>query len=195
MKTLGVTLLVVLALGCSGDETDKNPPDRDPGEPAELEPGRRVRRLTADQFHRSLQVATGQSWSQFDEFSAALGKADFAEITDEGTELSVTFDKLVHDAAREACKNAVAADRAGGDTILRHASVSDRGQPELIANLQYLSLRFLGFKVDTDDDPRITPWLSLLTDGDISAVSDDDMALRWEAVCIGFATHPDFLTY
>ena len=185
--------IALIALGCSGD--DQTPPDRDPGSPSELDPGRRVRRLTADQFHRSLQVATGQSWSQFDEYSAALGKADFSEINQEGIDLSVTFDKLVHDAAREACKSAVTADRAGSDVILRHATVADRGEDEMVANLKYLVMRFLGFRVDTAGDSRLTSWLGLLRDGDVASLSDDDMALRWEAVCIGLATHPDFLTY
>jgi hypothetical protein len=180
-------------IGCS--PVDSTAPERDPGGTSDLTPGRRVRRLTADQFHRSLQIATGQSWSRYAERAAALGRADFAETTDEGTDFSVTFDKLVHDAARESCKRAVAADRSGADVILRHAGASDRGKAELFANVRYLVLRFLGFAVDDGADPRVAPWLALLRAGRFPMISDDEMALRWEAVCIGLVTHPDFLTY
>ena len=197
MKLVVIAAALTL-LGCSDSKPggeDKTPPEVEPTSPSELDPGRRVRRLSADQFHKSLQVATGQAWSKYDEFSSALGRADFAEITTEGADLSVTFDKLVLDAARETCKKAVTADQAGGTVILRDATVSDRGEAEMVSNLQYLYMRFLGFKIDSADDVRLSPWISLLRDGDVTALPDSTIAQRWEAVCIGLVTHPDFLTY
>lgn len=186
-------LLLALALvaGCAEDPT---PPTQDPVGPAEIAAGRRIRRLTAEQFHRSLEVATGQTWSRYATFAAALGRPDFGDITDEGRDLSITFDKLVHDAARETCAEAVAADRRGGDVVLRAATVADRDEALWTANLQYLYRRFLGFAIDDAADPRLAPWLTLLR-GAEAAATDDVMAARWTAVCVGLATHPDFLTY
>ena len=199
MATL-MALCAVGMLGCSDStDIDPTPPDKDPGDPTDPADGRRLSRLTADQFHRSLQVATGQTWSQFENFAATLGRADFVEINDEGRDLSITFDKLVHDAARETCKEAVNADvlaiPAPG-VILARATVADRGTPELAANLQYMLLRFFGQKVTDAADARLLPWLELLTHDDgTGPITDETMAERWKAVCIGFVTHPDFVTY
>jgi len=184
-----LVLVPVLAGGCA----DEAVPDRDPVGPAEPTEGRRIRRLSAEQFHRSLEVATGQTWARFETFAAALGRPDFVDLTEQGLDISVTFDKLVHDAAQEACAEAVAADRAGGDTILREASLTDREGAPLAANLRYLYRRFLGFTVEDDGDPRLTPWLTLLQEP--AATTDNAMAARWTAVCVGLVTHPDFLTY
>lgn len=185
--------LVALSAACG---SDADPPARDPIGPTEPEPGRRVRRLSAEQFARSLQIATGQSWSRYQTYAETLGRPDFGELTDQGLELSVTFDKLVHDAAREACGRAVDLDRTSGSTvILRDARPADRGdRAKYIANLKYLMMRFLGVAIDADDDPRLTPWLTLL-DGEPVPTTDVTMATRWKAVCIGLVTHPDFLTY
>lgn len=191
-----ITRMLVLALAlaaCGGESSD--PPGRDPVEPTEQAPGRRVRRLTADQFARSLEIATGQAWTRYATYAETMGKPDFGELTDEGLDLSVTFDKLVHDAAREACGKAVDLDRtAAGTVIMRDARPADRDHAKYVANLQYLHLRFLGVKIDTADDSRLAPWLTLLETEPVPT-TDTTMATRWKAVCIGLATHPDFLTY
>lgn len=123
-------------------------------------------------------------------FASARGERD-----GEGLDLSVTFDKLVHDAAREACGKAVDLDRtAAGTVIMRDARPADRDHAKYVANLQYLHLRFLGVKVDAADDARLAPWLTLL-EAEPVPTTDTTMATRWKAVCIGLATHPDFLTY
>ena len=186
--------LVLAVAACSS--SDDPPPGRDPIGPADPTPARRVRRPTADQFARSLQVATGQAWTKYATYAEALGKPDFGELTDEGTELSVTFDKLVHDAARETCGKAVDLDRTTSATvIMRHARPADRGDhAKYVANLEYLFLRFLGVHIDSADDPRLAPWLTLLEAAPAPA-TDVDMATRWKAVCIGLVTHPDFVTY
>lgn len=189
--TVRSTLLSLALAACANDTA---PPDRDPVGPAEQPPARRVRRLTADQFVRSLEVATGQTWSRYKTYAGALGKADFGELTDEGRELSVTFDKLVHDAARETCGKAVDADVTTGRVVLRHVRPSDRDHAATVANLQYLMLRFLGVVVDDPADPRLAPWLGLL-EAPPEPAGDADVIARWKAVCIGLATHPDFLTY
>lgn len=159
--------------------------------------GRRVRRMSAAQFHRSLVTVTGQAWPLFDEYAAAMGQADFAEITDESLELSVTFDKFVHDAALHACGAAIAADVAGQSpaVVMRWVSVAERDEVKIRRNLDYLMLRFLGHEMGADD-PRVDPWMDLLTaEPEQGELDDALMRERWTAVCIGLVTHPDFVTY
>ncbi len=191
---VALVLAQIMVLGGCGGDPEPTPPDRDPGSPTDVEPGRRVRRLSADQFARSLQVATNQTWSRYAQFAGALGKADWSQITEEGTDIGVTFEKLVTDAARETCRRAVS---APGQAIMRHAVLADRpgaGDARILANLKYLVLRFHGLDITADDDPRLAPWLGILRGG-TAPTTDALMGQRWEAVCIGLVTHPDFLTY
>lgn len=185
----------------SDDGADSGEPGHHDGGEVEEPAGRRMRRMTAAQFHRSLVIVTGQPWPLFPEYAAAMGQADFAEITDEGRELSVTFDKFVHDAALHSCATAIAEDLAGASprTILRWVDVSERDLVKVRRNLDYLLLRVLGQQMKPDD-PRVDPWMALLTaspsDEDPEAPIDDAlMRERWTAVCIGLVTHPDFITY
>ncbi|MEM9190942.1 MAG: hypothetical protein AAGF12_17285 [Myxococcota bacterium] len=205
-----------LVLGCQGDVGPSGPMGMDPDPPtppgsqapplrqsvgtAEFPEARNIARMTADQFHRSLEVATGQRWADFERYAAALGRPDFAEVTEQGEELSVTFDKLIHDAARATCTAAVTADVEGSrgpGTILREVHLTDRDPQRLGENIKYLFLRFLATEIVDDDDPRLTPWLNVvLAPGpDGAELTNEQMALRWSAVCIGLATHPDFLSY
>lgn len=191
--------------GEPGDDGEPSDDDgADSGEPghhgegdAEEPAGRRMRRMTAAQFHRSLVTVTGQPWPLYEQYAGAMGQADFAEITDEGRELSVTFDKFVHDAALHSCAAAIAADGDGSDagTIMRWVSVSERDLVKIRRNLDYLMLRFLGQEMG-DDDTRVEPWMDLLTaEPDEGELDDELMRERWTAVCIGLVTHPDFMTY
>jgi hypothetical protein len=180
--------------------------DRDPIGTVDDSAARRVRRLTAEQWNASLTVATGQTWSDWDENADALGRPDFTMTTDEGEQMSVVFEQLVGDASRETCRAAVRADRmltAGEErAILGAVDLDAPDDAARLANLRRLLLRFHGHEVTSDDDARLTPWRPLLeapidpADLDGAASTDADVeALRWEAVCIGLATHPDFLTY
>lgn len=197
---VAVALAAVAALGAGcGEETSGGEGDaviRESAGPADVPPARRVRRLTAEQFHRSLEVATGHPWSRYEQFAGALGRPDYAEVTDEGLELSVTFDKLVHDAARETCSRTLADEFGGGDPaeheILREVTIGSRDVDAYRRNLRYLHLRFLGADVPVDD-PRLNPYLDMLTYP--APVGTGQMAERWTAVCVALATHPDFLTY
>ncbi len=175
--------------GSSGDGTG----DGSGSGPVEA---RATRRLSAEQFHRSLTAATGQEWSDYERFAAALGRPDFATVNQESRDISVTFDKLVHDAARVTCRDAVQADvDSATDVILRHATLEDREPAKLEENLSYLHLRFLTAEVASGDE-RLRPWMDLLG----APFKNDkppynEMKNRWTAVCVGLATHPDFLTY
>lgn len=161
--------------------------------------GRRVTRMTANQFHRSLEVVTGQTWSQYGTFAGALGDPDFVESTTEATEISITFAKFVDDAARETCREAVDVPLES-NVIFRDASPSDEpsgaGFARIEANLDYLFLRFLG---QEPTEERLAPLRRLVTenaDGTVLESPDEDtMKNRWWAACVALATHPDFYSY
>jgi len=62
--------------GSGGDDDgDSGSPNPDDEGPAELPQGRQIRRLTADQFVRSLEKVTGQPWPDYELYAAAMGKA------------------------------------------------------------------------------------------------------------------------
>ncbi|MFT5354767.1 MAG: hypothetical protein ACI9KE_001975 [Polyangiales bacterium] len=179
-------------------------PIRDPVGPADLPQGRALRRMSAAQFNASLTVATGQTWGDYETYAAALGRADFAQVTEEGVEFNVTFEKLVEDAARVTCRGAVTADEAEGAEeriILRHLTSMERDPIMYRANLEYMLLRFLGSADFVDGDERLTPWMTLLqaptydAEGTEAELTDELMAERWTAVCAGLVTHPDFVSY
>lgn len=178
---------------------DITTPGREVVGPAQHDDTRRVRRLTADQFYSSLTTVTGQAWDGYARYANALGRPDLAEVTDEGRDLSVTFEKLVDDASRETCRDAIVADRTaaeGAGVIVRHVTLADRDPSALAMNLRYMFLRFLSVEITADDDSRLDPWMTLLTTPpEEGELSDTDMEYRWQAVCVGLVTHPDFLTY
>lgn len=202
----GVCLALVSSVvvpGCSSDSSPYVDP-RSLVSPEDVPETKRIRRLTADQFLSSLFVATGQRWSDEEQFAATLGRPDFAEVTAEGREMSVGFAKLAGDAARETCRDAVEQDLntadAGERVILRRlADVAplDPFDPSVGENLRYLTLRFLGVHVTDDTDRRLEPWLNVLQDGLLpeDEARFGEAADRWIAICTGLALHPDFLTY
>ncbi|MCR9162534.1 MAG: hypothetical protein ACE37F_19145 [Nannocystaceae bacterium] len=188
------------------DGGDSGAPNPDGEGPAELPQGRTIRRLTADQYVRSLEKVTGQPWPDYELYAAAMGKADFAEITEHDQTLSVTFEKFANDAAIATCRDAVDTDATEGrDTILRFAGIETAPDGALLpsseadvrANIQYLFLRFLADEVELDS-PLIDPWAELVL---APIVPSEDLSAdaigreRWAAVCVGLATHVDFLTY
>lgn len=202
----GLCLAIVspfAAMGCSSDSSPYVDP-RSIVAPEEVPETKRIRRLTADQFFSSLEVATGQRWDDEEQFAATLGRPDFGEVTVEGREMSVGFAKLAGDAARQTCGRAVEGDRGMADpasrAILRKIDEVDRldpFDPNAGENLRYLMLRFLGVYVTDDEDRRLQPWLRLLQQG-LSETDDarfSEAEDRWVAVCTGLALHPDFLTY
>ncbi len=163
------------------------------------ERARQIQRLTAEQVKRSLEVATGEPWENFDDFSGALGRPDLTEVTEEGRALNSTFVKIVEDAARVSCDGAIEADaerEPAARVILRHVTEEDE-EPEVMAeNVRYLMLRFWALDVSKEDE-RLTPWLTLLTSPDEEGNAPDAQVRkeRWSLVCVGLATHPNFLTY
>jgi len=122
----GVAFAIVsslVAIGCSEDSSVYDDPRRIV-DPEQVPETKRIRRLTADQFFASLEVATGQEWDDEEQFAATLGRPDFAEVTVEGREMSVGFAKLAGDAARQTCRRAVEQDRDTADKVLRDIPVT-----------------------------------------------------------------------
>lgn len=215
-RSIATFATLLLALGCAdpaavtpGPTPDTPTPvdiDRDPIAPADLPDARRVRRMTAEQFNASLEVATGQRWADYEQHADTLGRPDFAQVTEEGEQLSVAFERLVGEAARATCRDAIRAERAEGASapraLLGELTLGSSDSAARLANLRRLLLRFHGHEITADDDPRVLPWLALL-DAPLSAAdvggrgaTDADIeAMRWEAICIGLTTHADFLTY
>lgn len=202
----GVAFAIVsslVAMGCSEGSSGYEDPRRIV-DAEQVPETKRIRRLTADQFFASLEIATGQRWDDQEQFAATLGRPDFAEVTVEGREMSVGFAKLAGDAARETCRRAVEQDRNTADaaarTILRRTGSTEQLDPfdaNVGDNLRYLVLRFHGVYATDDADRRLQPWFTLLQDG-LSATDEGRFAEaedRWIAVCTGLALHPDFLTY
>lgn len=205
-KAAGLCLAIAVsltAIGCSSDPQPYTDP-RNIVAPEEVPETKRIRRLTADQFFASLEVATGQRWDDEEEFAATLGRPDFAEVTAEGREMSVGFAKLAGDAARQTCRRAVEQDRQLSSPTERSIlqKVDDVDQldpfdPGVLENLRYLTLRFLGVHVQDDADRRLEPWLDIMQSG-LDPTDDarfEQAQDRWIAVCSGLALHPDFLTY
>ena len=205
-KAAGRCLAIAVSLtviGCSSDPQPYTDP-RSIVAPEEVPETKRIRRLTADQFFASLEVATGQRWDDEEEFAATLGRPDFAEVTAEGREMSVGFAKLAGDAARQTCRRAVEQDRQLSNpnerSILQKVNDVDQldpFDPGVLENLRYLTLRFLGVYVQDDADRRLEPWLVIMQSG-LDPTDDarfEQAQDRWIAVCSGLALHPDFLTY
>ena len=193
----------LVAMGCSEGSSGYEDPRRIV-DAEQVPETKRIRRLTADQFFASLEIATGQRWDDQEQFAATLGRPDFAEVTVEGREMSVGFAKLAGDAARETCRRAVEQDRNTADAaaraILPRIGNIDQLDPfdaNVGDNLRYLVLRFHGVYATDDADRRLQPWFTLLQDG-LSATDEGRFAEaedRWIAVCTGMVLHPDFLTY
>ena len=200
---LGLAIVMGVAIGGCSTEAGPYSDPRSAVSPEEVPETKRIRRLTADQFFASLNVATGQRWDDENRFAATLGRPDFSEVTAEGREMSVGFAKLAGDAARQTCRRAVQEDREISDpesrTILKSVGVDplDPFDPGASENLRYLALRFLGVYITDDSDRRLQPWLTILQEGlDPSDDARFERAQdRWTAVCAGLALHPDFLTY
>lgn len=211
MATRIAILVWALAAGCGGgdgpagpgvqaaDETPGADGDQDVGTPPEaaFEP-RTAARLSAQQFQRSLQVATGQTWAGFERFAATMGQPDYLEVIEENLAPSVPFARLVNEAARETCGAAMLADIDTADrlqrTLLRHVELSDTTEsalPAIQENLRYLLLRFHGRFIDPSDSAALDSWLALVS----GPGTAQQLGSRWAATCIALVSHPDFLTY
>ena len=191
-------LLFALSVGCGAAPATATTAPTSGDEVAVT--ARTPRRLTADQLARSLEVATGQPWLQFEPHADTLGRPDYLHTLTQGDQISVAFLRFAEDGARATCSAAVAAERDLTDPAQRPilgAVALDQPDPIVRhANLRRLVLRFLGIAVTSDDDPRLATLTPLLDAPIAGRQGRAPMeALRWTAVCVALATRLDFLTY
>ena len=171
------------------------------------DPYRQRRRMDLDQLDAALRSVTGGiGWTEqrgntevnlFQELSSTLGKPDFLQITEEDLEPSAMFQKFLDDAARSACAKLMAEDPTRATearTFFVHAEPQTtlaEAPDMVVANLQYLLLRFHGRSVGPDA-PELEPWRWLMQSAE--HVTDDQPTV-WRTLCVGLLTHPDFYTY
>jgi len=172
---------------------------------------RRLRRMSAAQFNKSLTAVTGQVWSQFDAFAGVLGQPNYIDSMEENLAVSVGFIKLIGDAARETCSNAINSDdgtKSLSRIIMWKVNISNPTEAQNIETLKYLFKRFHSTIISADDDSRLRPFLAVLDDtlDNDDTMNDGDAAPnlkgsrqeikdRWLAVCVGLIMHPDFYSY
>lgn len=181
--------------------------DLEPPVPEPEAPYRERRRMDLDQLDASIRAITGGiGWTEvrsgrevnlFVDLAQTLGKPDYLQITEEDLEPSAMFQKFMDDAARTVCQNLMSAEssRPSADRVFfKHAQPTDRlaaSPDKVLANLQYLLLRFHGRKLDAQS-PELEPWRWLMQSAE--HVTDDQPAV-WRTLCVGLMTHPDFYTY
>ena len=178
--------------------------------PAPVEPEapyRERRRMDLDQLDAALRGVTGGiGWTEtrggrevnlFEDLASTLGKPDFLQITEEDLEPSAMFQKFLDDAARSACARLMSEDptratEARTFFVRAEPEASLAEAPErVVANLQYLLLRFHGRAVGPDA-PELEPWLWLMRS---AAHVTTEQPTVWRTLCVGLLTHPDFYTY
>lgn len=197
-------VLQASAPGHVDEEFGRPAPMREEIGSGSLTPARSIRRLSADQLARALAVATGESWTSYEQFADALGRPDWLQTTSEGLSVSAGVERVWNDAARATCALAMTHDdaRAASErVILRYVDLSHQDDADDLENVAYLVRRFHSFDVPADEaDPRLVPWLRLLR-APLPGAADDfadtpaERRERWQAVCVGLALHPDFLSY
>lgn len=160
--------------------------------------GRAPRRITVGQLKASILTTTGRQWTQIDQLSASLGKADFALVNSESTETNLVFAKFLEDGAREVCMNASNADNAQADVTKRVLSPNiptdlakvDRESAK--KNLVYLSTRFWGQPLS---GPELDTWADTFQGVATRAIAANRRTQAWGAICVALMTDPRFITY
>ena len=187
--------------------------------PVELAPTSAApKRLSVDMLQASLPIVAGDDaegrpigWTitrnnrAIDALSneglgGALGRPDYVQVTAEPALPTPLYGKLMDDMARDVCVKIIAADLARPDasrrTLARFASLDaadGANTPAAIgANLRYLKLRFLGQKVDDDDDRAIADLRTLYA---VASSDGADPRAGWTAVCVGLLVSPTFHLY
>lgn len=192
--------------------------------------GRAPRRIGVAQLRASLIQTLGLTWTaprriltadtatgyvddpaadMLDVLATTLGAPDYLNFTAESLDPGATFSKLLGDAARKACRDAITQDlaRDASRRILLHSATerdTATSNPTAIRqNLSYLALRFWSRTLDPTDD-ELSPLLRLFTVAStVPAARGPDGTMLpagtpadgWRAVCIGMVSDPQFLTY
>jgi hypothetical protein len=162
--------------------------------------GRAPRRLTVAQLQQTIQVATGQVWTELDSKAASLGQADFAVITNESAEPNLVFAKFLEEGARQVCRSAAAADFAAASGTARvlyyqsqlPASWTQLSAAEVDRNLVYLSTRFWGAPLSGEE---LASWAHLFRGVSARAEAAGKRVQALEAICLALMTDSRFFTY
>jgi hypothetical protein len=136
-----------------------------------------------------------------DHYGLALGRPDYNYVVRENLEASVSFAKMVEDAARATCRQAADAEVTlqappQGARLLLKASPTDSlpdQEAAVRANVSALLLRFWG-ETYAPDDAEVTALLDVFRAG-LAGAPSATTADAWRAVCIALATHPKFYVY
>jgi hypothetical protein len=188
--------------------------------------GRSPKRLNVRQLRAAYASALGVTWQQpqrvasadyvggsavldtdmFDFLARTLGRPDYNAFTHESIEPNAVFSKLVGDAARKACRDAITADLTltpGLRHLLRFSNETDTwatNETAVRRNIAHLMLRFWSRTV-APTDPIVTQLGTLFTTA-ATAPASTMPALQagtavdgWRTVCIALATDNEFLTY
>lgn len=134
-------------------------------------------------------------------FGKALGRPDFLTSTDESTVPNALYLKFVGDAARDICMQMARNDQKRSDAATRvlfpKAPVDGTAtDAQVNANLQYLILRFLGFRLP-DGDPMIAGLRKVHDTGVASVATPGGPELTpaaegWRGVCVTLFESPLF---
>lgn len=162
--------------------------------------GKAPRRITVAQLATSIEVTTGETWSQLEDLAPSLGQADYALIDAENTEPSLVFAKFLEDGAREVCTSAAKADltRPLEERVLsRKATPADAALTDLAAgtvreNLVYLSQRFWGAPLQGEE---LEQWAALFQKAATKAEAIKKRDQAYAVLCIALMTDPRFLSY
>lgn len=175
--------------------------------------GRSVRRMRIDTLQAAMSKVAGTDldgkpieWKYNGQngfsdaaFGRALGRPDYRTTTDESSVSSALYLKFVGDAARDICWQMAKNDQSRGDASTRalfpKAPVDGSAtEAQVIANVQYLLLRFLGRR-DSADDPMVTSLVAVQAAGEGATPDGGQLspaAEGWRGVCVTLFESPRF---
>ena len=161
-------------------------------------------RLDVLQLKASISQATGGvNWvdkngkDRWAAYLGALSVPDYEYTTQEDLSVTLMYDKLLGDAARDICPALLEKDVAAAPeerVFLMKVTPTDtyKSAPEQVkANISRLLLRYHGRKVDPND-PKMEHWRFMVES--TMHFSNDPVSI-WTAVCVALITHPDFSGY
>ncbi len=193
--------------------------DHPPVDPARVVVSASAQRLSVEQLRRTFPIVMGNdakgegiTWLDgkkpgLDVDSDTLGEADYIMLTDDIKDPSPLYVKLMDDAARSVCGQALDMDYATPDaaqrTLLRLVDTADTlasNAAGVDKNLKMLKLRMHGVKIAESDTTTIAPLRTLFTsvvDGLAQGAMPTEAQVKegWRAVCVALLTAPEFHLY
>jgi hypothetical protein len=193
-------------------EPDHGETVTDPG--GEVTASRDVRRMDYLQLRASMERVFQRTWRSTDAqwtvayttqckpgddkfwcLAASLGQPNYYETGKWNNDVTTLFEKLLGDAARDLCSDAIDAE---DPAFFQYAGPADSVRAEPLAaraNVRHNLLRFHGKWLDETveaDAAKLDIWVDL-----VDRVTERTGSSRqgWKALCVALVTHPDFATY